>query len=786
MKSTKRALSIVLVLTLILALSVTAFAKTSSEKIDAPAPTAVVFSINVGTKTVNFTWDEINGKGAYKTFTGEYAAKVDGNLTTQSWTGVKLADLLAAAEAKLGIKLAEDCSIRAVATDGYNVDFTVGDVLDADNNYMVAPDAVSNSDGDTAYANSYVRILRGDSSSMPNQANIRCVTGIYITAADGSVFTGSKTVGGDVENAVFYIAVKESDDSGFKFYYYTREELESYDNIYNFDYTDHSVDKIVAGRGAALKNLLADISDAEITDDMIIQYAESDGYHADRATAIEDSAYKDKVSWLANSHVTSGGDTAAAVETVICYSSWTTYDEPNENNVNSTEWQDADLNSGYLRAYRQRDDANSAVIKTLMGVVVSPSGQEFTGKDGYTLKAQSTAGDTMRIIEPSTGKAYTSQSITGLVPGMKYAVKAADIANAAVSGSKTQTITAAAGTDTVVTFIYKENNYISVNDTVYTLSSFEASDKIAQTPSADEISAHGTPYGYYDAMYYRYNGIWLKDLVSGDVTVKGADGSSLAIASADLDKYFVACGYTASKSSTNVSEGKRYTYAYSAPQLIIPGDGTLVGKDEAGNEGNKMVTIAIKAVSSISGGKAETSIFNDMGNYGWAKDAVEKLYAQGIVNGQGSGTFGPSANIKRGDFMLMLARAYDLKAETKDNFADVSENKYYFDAVAAAKALGIAKGDGENFNPEATITRQEAMTLLCRTLTVCGKSLDAYTADLGAYSDSAAVADWAVDSIKTLVGAGVINGKDGAIDPTGSMTRAEMAVALCRALENVK
>ena len=526
MKATKRILGLVLALALVFSLSVAAFAKTSSAEIAAPGDDFVAFSIEVGHRTVNFTWKELKGEGEYKPFTATYAAKVNGELATEEWTGVRLADLLTAAETKLGVKLADDYRLSAIAADGYVSAFTVGDVRDAANNYMVAAEAVSNADGETVYPNSYARILMGDKDTMPNKANIRCVTGLTVTDAAGAeIASPRKAEGGDVANAVFYIAVKETAESEYKFYYYTREELEAYDNIYAFDYTDHSVDKTVYGRGAAVKNLLADLEGVTVTDTMIVQYAESDGYHADAKTPIEESAYKDQVAWFAAPHVTAGGETAAAVQTVVCYDSWTVYDNPTENNVNSTEWQDADVDSGYLRAYRQRDDANSAVIKTLMGIVVSATGDVFTGKDGYTLKAQSVKGDAMQIIEPSTGKAYTSQKITGLVPGMQYGVKAPAVTNAVVSGDSVQVVTAGEGTSAEVVFTYNENDYLAVNDTVYTLTAFQALESAVQTPSKEEVEAHGTPYGYYDAMYYRYNGVWLRSLVSGDVTVTAADGS---------------------------------------------------------------------------------------------------------------------------------------------------------------------------------------------------------------------------------------------------------------------
>ncbi|MBR3391408.1 MAG: S-layer homology domain-containing protein [Firmicutes bacterium] len=783
MKLTKRLLAVLLALALVLTLPALALAKTNSDPIAAPPGNQAVFTVQAGDRSVDFTWDEISGKGAYASFTNSYAAKIDGEQAAQEWTGVKLADLLAAAEKQMGVSFAADYKISAIAADGFVSVFTVADVKDAANNFMVAGEPCSNYDDEKTYPDSYARILKTAETS--NLANIRCVTGIKVLDASGKEldFSGggqAKTQGGDVANSVFYIAVKETADAPYKFYYYTRADLNAYDDRYDFKYVDHSVPKTVTGRGASLANLIADIADANITGDMIVQYAESDGYHADAATAIEDSAYKDKVAWLTGTHVTSGGDTAAAVQTMVCLTSWTKYDTPDENNQDSTEWEDADLNSGYLRAYRQRDDANSAVIKTLMGVVISPSGDVFSGKDGYTLTAKSINGQPMRIIEPSTGIAYDSQKVTGLVPGMQYAVKAPAITGAAVSGPASLVITATEGTAAKAEFTYKESTWLTVAGTAYTLSAFEALPSFTQTPTVDEVSAHGTPYGYYNAMYYRYTGVWLNDLVTGDAVLKAADGSTVNVAAADTEKYFIVSGYTASKSSTNVSEGKRYTYALAQPQVIIPGEGTLVGEAEAGAEGNKKVGVAVEKLQSIQGDPVV--YFTDLGNHAWASDAIYDLVSKGVVKGIGGTSYGPAQNIKRGDFMLMLVRAYDLKADFRENFKDVAAGSYYYDAIGIAKAQGIAQGDGVSFKPEAPITRQEAMALLYRTLNITGHDMDSYSVALNTFTDVDKVADWAVEPIGALVGAEIIQGSNDQLNPLGNMTRAEMAVALDKAL----
>jgi len=759
MKLAKKVLVMVLALTLVLTLPVMASAKTSSSPIDAPPGSTAVFSVQAGDLSADFTWDEISGTGAYESFTRTYAAKVNGEPTTQDWTGVKLADLLDAAEKEMGVKFSYDYQVSAIAADGFTSVFTVADVQNAANNYLVAADPCSNYDEGKTYPNSYTRILR--EASEANQANTRCVLGVKVLDAEGNELNlssgKSKTQGGDVANAVFYIAVKESAEAPLKFYYYTAADLNAFDDTHDFKYVDHSVPKTVTGRGASLANLINDISDATITGDMIVQYAESDGYHADADTPIEDSAYKDKVSWLTGTHTGSGGDTAEAVNTMICLTSWTKYDNPDENNVDSTEWEDADMNSGYLRAYRQRPDANSAVIKTLMGAVISPSGDVFTGDDGYTLSAKSTNGQEMRIIEPSTGIAYNSQKVTGLVPGMQYAVKAPEITGATVSGPDTQTITAAEGTSTKAVFTYRENTWLTVIDQPYTLSAFEALSSFTQTPTAEEVSAHGTPYGYYDAMYYRYTGVWLKDLVNGSAVLKAADGSTVTVPAADTGKYFIVSGYTASKSSTNVSEGKRYTYALAQPQVIIPGDGTLVGEAEAAAEGNKKVTVAVEELQSIQNGSGGSGSGGNGGSGGGggtvtptAKYTVSATTdGKGTVTGAGEYNQGSSVTLKAtpeenyeftgwydGDQLVSpnaeytftvskdvtFAAKFTEKAtdnppdETwKNPFTDVKDSDYFFDPVKWAVQNDITNGTSPaTFSPDDNCTRAQMVTFLWR------------------------------------------------------------------------
>lgn len=177
------------------------------------------------------------------------------------------------------------------------------------------------------------------------------------------------------------------------------------------------------------------------------------------------------------------------------------------------------------------------------------------------------------------------------------------------------------------------------------------------------------------------------------------------------------------------------------------------------------------------------SDFTDLDNYGWARDAIADLAQLGVVKGLSTDSYGPGLNIKRGDFMLMLARAYSLKADSGENFRDVPVGSYYYDAIAASRILGIARGDGELFYPESTITRQEAFTLLQRTLSLVGHDLPAGGSALSSFSDSELTANWAREPIASLVNAGLVRGSNNVVNPLGMLTRAEMAVILKRALD---
>lgn len=172
--------------------------------------------------------------------------------------------------------------------------------------------------------------------------------------------------------------------------------------------------------------------------------------------------------------------------------------------------------------------------------------------------------------------------------------------------------------------------------------------------------------------------------------------------------------------------------------------------------------------------------FTDMRGH-WASEYVKELYEAGIVTGVTDTEFGPSLSMKRGDFVLMLYRAAGQPAVSGTaGFEDVAADAYYADAVAWTVANGITEGKGEGtFAPDDTLTRQEGFTFLYRALDVLGADfVEGDTALLDSFADGASVAEWARSATATLITNGVVEGSESGLNPTGSLTRAEMAKML--------
>jgi uncharacterized lipoprotein YddW (UPF0748 family) len=179
-------------------------------------------------------------------------------------------------------------------------------------------------------------------------------------------------------------------------------------------------------------------------------------------------------------------------------------------------------------------------------------------------------------------------------------------------------------------------------------------------------------------------------------------------------------------------------------------------------------------------------LFSDTQSYPWAKDAIERLFANKIVNGMGDETFGCSLNISRADFMVMLVRLTKQNVPFTHNFADVTEDKYYFKEVGMAKALGYTTGRSDNiFDPSGKISREDMATLVWRVMSREGKLPSESKLSLSStFSDANEISEYARIAIAVLTEHKLLSGYEtGEFKPKGLATRAECAVLLNNLLD---
>lgn len=239
---------------------------------------------------------------------------------------------------------------------------------------------------------------------------------------------------------------------------------------------------------------------------------------------------------------------------------------------------------------------------------------------------------------------------------------------------------------------------------------------------------------------------------------------------------------------TKVTIGSRYYYSAS------PNISQLTFVPKAGYTGQ--ITLSYSAYSSsgvqVPGtlniavvSQGSTSRFSDMGVFGWAAASVDFLNDAGVAYGIGGSSFGPGLTMSRADYVVMLCRTFGFTSGNTYSFPDVATTEYYSQALAAAKERGVATADSNGrFRPFEGVTRQDAMVMLKQAMIAAGLSVtDGSYADLAGYADASSVDSYARDAVGAMVKLGVIYGNDaGQLNPKSTLSRAEMAVILHRAI----
>lgn len=173
-------------------------------------------------------------------------------------------------------------------------------------------------------------------------------------------------------------------------------------------------------------------------------------------------------------------------------------------------------------------------------------------------------------------------------------------------------------------------------------------------------------------------------------------------------------------------------------------------------------------------------IFADLDGFDWAKDAILSLKEQGIINGRSETEFDPSATVTRAEFSHMLAKAMKLDTENaKSDFADVSEDDWFYKSVSALSEKGIVNGTGNGlFGSDNPILRQDSAVMLAGFVNL-------QNSENTDFADADEISDYAKESVKKLKSAKIFSGdENGNFNPKSSITRAEAAVVIYNILNS--
>lgn len=167
--------------------------------------------------------------------------------------------------------------------------------------------------------------------------------------------------------------------------------------------------------------------------------------------------------------------------------------------------------------------------------------------------------------------------------------------------------------------------------------------------------------------------------------------------------------------------------------------------------------------------------FQDVENH-WAQDMIEALATQGIIKGYEDGTFRPNESISRQHVASLFTRAFEFEViRPTAAFSDVAPNHMYYDAIMTLQQAGIIDGANGAFRPTDNITRAQLAKILANTLQLKSEGKSSFK-DVESNH-------WSVGYIAALERAKITLGDNGKFHPEASVTRAQLAVFIYRAMQ---
>lgn len=276
----------------------------------------------------------------------------------------------------------------------------------------------------------------------------------------------------------------------------------------------------------------------------------------------------------------------------------------------------------------------------------------------------------------------------------------------------------------------------------------ESQSGLTLVPSSTAVNAdiYAEPANPYANYVWHYDGSTTALSTASTYTVSSADQGKVLCLDVTVDDYNGSVSWKAEAA---------------VPYLPDRDDSSSGGSGSGGGSSTKPSTPTTPTTPTNP--KPDTSnAFNDVASGSWYADAVKNVVNKGLMAGTGKDTFAPNNQVTRAMMWTVLARL---------DGKDVSgASPWYAKAMTWATEKGVSDGTF----PGNSITREQLATMLWR----AAGSPEAKGA-LTNFNDAASVSSWATQAMTWAVEQGLISGMgDGALNPQGNATRAQLAVIL--------
>lgn len=255
-------------------------------------------------------------------------------------------------------------------------------------------------------------------------------------------------------------------------------------------------------------------------------------------------------------------------------------------------------------------------------------------------------------------------------------------------------------------------------------------------------------------------------LTDAQRTVLGAQAKTAVVVDVNI--------YTGSSRVSTFGDGK---ITVSVPYTLKPGenadsitvwfindDGTIEPK--TASYANGKITFTTEHLSQYF---IVDFPFTDVSEDAWCYGSVAYAYSNGLFSGTSAKTFSPSGATTRQMIWMVLAR---MDGKTP---ADMN----------AARAWAMEIGISDGSNPTNSISREQMATILYRYAQYKGYDTTQGGMAIREFADYDSFSKYALTALGWSVNAGLMQGSDNNLMPTGSATRAQAVTILQRFCQNV-